>query len=189
MRNRKTDILICFFIMAFIYSCGGVYVSGDRMVPSVTPYKAGADQKIIKISEVWTAPTIGEGHAVMGTQYYASRVKPRVLRDALMNTLKKSSLFQDVIISGAAPYHLSLETKFLGQRQDMESAITARVVMHYCLTDSETRKVLWEKEIMTLHKVAFRDAPYGDHRLNWSMEGAIKKNLDKMIKALANVDL
>jgi len=78
---------------------------------------------------------------------------------------------------------LKLDQPFIG----LDMTVTAAV--EYALVDAKTGAALWKQKVETPHTATMGDAFVGSKRLQLANEGSIKKNIAKLIEALAAANL
>jgi hypothetical protein len=104
-------------------------------------------------------------------------------RKALQITLERSGLFRAVVLDQNGDYVLYPEVL----TQDLIPGLKTSAVLQtrYRLVDSFTQKKLWEERILSVYDADLGEGLYGLSRARAALEGAVRKNLETLIKRLA----
>ncbi len=104
-------------------------------------------------------------------------------RKALHLALERSGLFQRAVIDQNADYLLYPEVI----TQELIPGLKMTAVLHarYRLIEAWSKKKLWEDRILTVYDADLGEGLYGLTRARAALEGAVKKNLSKLLKRLA----
>ena len=170
------------FLLLVLAGCA---TSLDQSAMKPTIQSAGLEKKnyVIEIGdvnqgEIKTDPML-RSIAESGT------ISAGVFRIALYTAISDSGLFTETQLD--RPGDLKLETDLVSQEIKVGYPATATLFVHYKLTDSKRNAVIWEKSIVSLGKSpaseAFRD------RQKLANERAAKDNLERLLRALTEIDL
>jgi hypothetical protein len=117
----------------------------------------------------------------------ASQISDDSFAQALTDSITKSGLFAKVLPSGAR-YKL---TAFIGKvDQPMFGfSMTVKMDVSYSLTDTQSNKSVWSKEISSEYTAKASEAFAGVKRLRLANEGAARENIQQAIAAMAALNL
>lgn len=115
----------------------------------------------------FTAPSIGDSG----------------FRKAIQLTLERSGLFQGAFVDQNADYLLYPEVL----TQELIPGLKMTAVLHtrYRLIEEWSQKTLWEGRILSVYDADFGEGLYGLSRARAALEGAVRKNLEKLVRRLA----
>lgn len=113
-------------------------------------------------------------------EFGGSRIDALSLRQALELSFRKYQLF--IFPSSNPDYRLDAIIMF--QKQPLGGIdMSVSLMVKYSLLDIEGNQI-WEKDIFSMYTAKFGEALLGADRLNLANEGAIRSNIELMIKAL-----
>ncbi len=104
-------------------------------------------------------------------------------RKAVQLTLERSGLFRGAFLDQNADYLLYPEV--LTQELIPGLKMTAVLHTHYRLIEDWSDKKLWEGRILTVYDADLGQGLYGLARARAALEGAVRKNLEKLVQDLA----
>ncbi len=134
-------------------------------------------------SDVSVAVSGGSQTSSMG----ASQISDDAFAQALSDSIAKSGLFAKVGPSGAR-YKL---TAFIGKvDQPMFGfSLTVKMEVGYALTDTQSGKSVWSKDISSAYTAKSGEAFAAVKRLRLANEGAARENIQQAIAAMAALTL
>ena len=162
-------------MLALVQGCATPASSVAMVVTPPTPVHAIG-------SEVSVAVSGGSATSSMGE----SQISDDAFAQALRDSIEKSGLFTKASASGAR-YKL---TAFIGKvDQPMFGfSMTVKMEVSYTLTDTQSNKTVWSKEIQSEHTAKAGEAFAGATRLRLANEGAARENIQQAIAAMSAVD-
>lgn len=129
-------------------------------------------------------PVLGGRGSTFGREAYITNEQ---YGDALRQTIEESGIFSAVTEADQADVKLHSEIITI----TTEGGISPHyaIVVQYWVTDAATGRELWRKGINTRHTVNWDEAFAGATRIILAVEGATKKNLTRLVNALAASEL
>ena len=119
--------------------------------------------------------------------FAGSRIDNVTFWGALIQTLKKSSLFTQVISTDSADY--VMQAQILDQQQPFIGFnMTTTLAVLYSVTDAQDESKVWEREIVSKFTATVGDAFSGAARLNKANEGAVRENFQKLLEHLSKAE-
>ena len=117
----------------------------------------------------------------------ASQISDDGFGQALRDSITKSGLFKAVAASGGR-YKL---TAFIGKVDQpmMGLSMTVKMEVSYTLTDTQSGKTVWSKNVASEHTAKMGDAFAGVARLRMANEGAAKANIQQAITEISAMQL
>lgn len=117
--------------------------------------------------------------------FWGPRIENEGFREALIATLKRSGLFEDVRESLPADY--KLYTEIASQQTKGNPVVTSSVTVNYRLMDTRLNKEMWKGSINS--EAVSPNAWWSKWKpVEWSRmtyEGAVKENLHELLKRLS----
>jgi hypothetical protein len=134
-------------------------------------------------SNVSIAVSGGKETSSMG----ASQVSNDAFSQALADSVTKSGLFTAVAASGGR-YKL---TAFIGKVDQpmMGFSMTVKMEVSYVLTDTQSNKSVWSKNVASEYTAKASAAFAGVERLRLATEGAAKANIQQAITEMGQLQL
>ena len=173
LRKYNFNNLVILIILLFLFGCA----PAPRifyLIPSISSqYTINKSDKHLVLGNVMGGELTNE--------FEGSKIDAFSLRQALELSLKKYKLF--IFPSPNPDYRLDAIIMF--QKQPILALdMVVSLFVKYSLIDSEGNQI-WNKEIISSYTAKFGDALLGTERLNLANEGAIRSNIELMIKALS----
>jgi len=106
-----------------------------------------------------------------------------VSNEAFLEALKQSLQVHTMLSSGDARLKLNAELLELDQPL-FGTSFTVTAVVHYTLTNVSTGEVIFDRNVTTPYTASFGDALYAAKRLRLANEGAIRKNIQRLMENL-----
>jgi len=117
----------------------------------------------------------------------ASQISDDAFAQALRDSITKSGLFSAVAASGGR-YKL---TAFIGKVDQpmLGFSLTVKMEVSYTLTDTQSNRSVWSKNIASEYTAKTSDAFAAVKRLRLANEGAAKANIQQAITEMAGLEL
>jgi hypothetical protein len=134
-------------------------------------------------SDVSVVVSGGKATSGMG----ASQISDDGFAQALRDSITKSGLFKSVAASGGR-YKLAA---FIGKVDQpiMGLSMTVKMEVSYTLTDTQSGKTVWSKNVASEHTAKMGDAFAGVARLRLANEGAAKANIQQALTEISSIQL
>jgi hypothetical protein len=134
-------------------------------------------------SDVSVVVSGGKATSSMG----ASQISDDGFAQALRDSITKSGLFKAVAASGGR-YKLAA---FIGKVDQpmMGLSMTVKMEVSYTLTDTQSGKTVWSKNVASEHTAKMGDAFAGVARLRLANEGAAKANIQQALTEISSIQL
>ncbi len=173
--SYKVVLLVC-IVGLFLPGCSGIQV--ERMVPGIVADHSPRFKYSLKIVE-----PVGGQKSVFGVQDYVENPE---LHAALLDTLASTNFFRSVTDSGIADRELHSEIVAVTASGGLDTTFSFGV--RYRVIDPETDEEIWRKEINARHQVKLSETLSGSARAVYALEGAVRKNLAKLVQELATTE-
>lgn len=157
--------------------CSGI--DTKRMVPEHSERLAPHFNYSLKVVK-----PVGGQKSEFGVQDY---VENGELHEALMNTMTGSGLFAIVTDNGQADRELHSEIIAVAPSGGYN--MTYAFVTQYWIIDPTTGNEVWRKGINARHEVKVTETWSGSARAVQALEGAVRKNLQRLVEALSEAEL
>lgn len=179
MRIGKSLQCINVLLLSFVLLLSGCAISAKGLIPDPPVQPQRQIQKTVMVMP------IEGGHASkFGREAYITNEQFHM---ALRQALIDSKVFTRVVDSG--PADLNLHSEIITITTEGGLSPFYAIVVQYWLTDPETGAEIWQTGINSRHQVQWNEAFAGGTRIIMAVEGATKKNLTRLIEALAASDL
>lgn len=182
--ERGSTPALALLSAAIIWSCS-VPPESARMVPeavSISAKPSGRTIRVIAVTEGGPTSSKWEQGAIL-QPFPEARINDDTFRKALIDTLRRSGLFKEVVSSGDSDYELSA-TLFAQKVSTLGWGwVTATLGVRYALTRAGSKSPLWIDSLVTAC-----DSSSGLSAITIESEAnecAMKKNLERMLKQLA----
>ena len=119
---------------------------------------------------------------------WASQIAGKDFQTALVESLRKSGIFESVGVGVNAPYKLNVRLDSLEQPL-FGFDITVSLRTDWSLSKSQDDSVLWQQPEYSSYKATVGDAFAGIKRLRLANEGAARKNIEQGLTQLSNLKL
>jgi hypothetical protein len=169
--------LVIVMLAFFQAGCSGI--NSKRMVPEQGERSAPRFDYSLKIVQ-----PVGGQKSVFGVQDY---VENGEFHDALMNTMTGSGLFSSVTDKGGADRELHSEIIAVAPSGGYN--MTFAFVTQYWIIDPATGDEVWRKGVNARHEVKVTETWSGSARAVQALEGAVRKNLQRLVEELSNAEL
>ena len=180
MKYYKLYMLI-FVISLILSSCAATPASSISMLPKLNKANIIYTNKIIQILPV----SGGEETNPM----LVSKIGDKEYQEALINTLKDSGLFKQVIENNNNPDYILDTTIISHEVKSGKTVMEAKSILfvRYILSDAKSKKILWSENIFSQYGAKWEEAFYAFERARKAHEGAARENLRKLISKVADV--
>lgn len=118
---------------------------------------------------------------------WMSKVSGDDFKTALLESLRKSKLFQSALADGTAPYRLEVRLEVLEQPM-FGFDLTVSMRADWTLTNSKDGHEIWHERILSSHTATVGDKFAAIARLRVANEGAARKNIETALAKLAALD-
>ncbi|HXT13624.1 MAG TPA: hypothetical protein VN873_18885 [Candidatus Angelobacter sp.] len=119
---------------------------------------------------------------------WASQIAGKDFQTALVESLRKSGIFQSVDADGNAPYRLDVRLDSLDQPV-FGFDITVKLRADWSLSKSQDDNPLWQQPILSEYTATVGDAFAGIKRLRLADEGAARANIEQGLNKLSAMQL
>jgi hypothetical protein len=135
-------------------------------------------------SAVSVAVSGGKETSKMG----ASQISNDGFADALKSSIEKSGLFAKAVKEPGSRYQLGA---FIGKvdQPTFGFSMTVSMEVSYTLTDTQTQKQVWNKNVASTYTAKAGDAFAGVERLRLANEGAARENIRQMLETVSALNL
>jgi hypothetical protein len=179
MRINKTLPSVNALLISLVLLLSGCAISAKGLIPDPPVQPQRQIQKTVMVMP------IEGGHASkFGREAYITNEQ---YHEALRQALIDAKVFSRVVDSG--PADLNLHSEIITITTEGGVSPFYALVVQYWLTDPATGEELWQAGINSRHQVKWNEAFAGGTRVIMAVEGATKKNLTRLIEALAASDL
>ena len=177
--SMKNFFLLVMAIVGFGLLAGCSGVSIDNMVPPPQPASTPVFEKTLKVHQVSGAKEeIFGGPELVSNEEYT---------EAVVETLKQSNLFRNVVTTQTGDWDLTTTIVAHGQGDGLD--YRSAMVVEYRIVDTATKKEIWKKGFNSRHEVTVFQAFSGAARTTKAQEGSVRKNLQQFIASLASAKL
>ena len=118
----------------------------------------------------------------------ASQVSNGDFAQALKDSITQAVLFSKIGAADDSRYQLNAFIVRLEQPM-VGFSMSVTMEVSYSLVDSQAKKSIWEKSIVSEHTAAASEAFAGVKRLRLATEGAARQNIESLIRELSKLDL
>lgn len=135
-------------------------------------------------SAVSVAVSGGKETSKMG----ASQISNDGFAQALKSSIEKSGLFSKALTEPGSRYQLGA---FIGKvdQPTFGFSMTVNMEVSYTLTDTQTSKAIWSKNVASTYTAKAGDAFAGVERLRLANEGAARENIRQMLETVSALNL
>lgn len=172
-KNKTLKSVILVLIVAVVITCCAAPASVTLMIPSFDHTSFVSTNMTLMIAEVKggkkTDPMV------------LSTIENEGFKEALTNTLKKSSIFKDVFTDKKGDY--KLYTEIIAQELKTGFTMTTTLFVNYKLIEDKSNRELWKENILSRYDETY----YGMTRAQKANEGAVRNNLSQLVKRLSNI--
>jgi hypothetical protein len=156
-----------------------------------TPTQTSAMVALPQLEDVHQSPS-SLAVSVMGgretSAVGASQISNQDFAQALKDSISKANLFSGIGEVDGSRYQLNAFISRVNQPM-MGFSMTVTMEVSYNLVDSQSKKSIWEKSIVSEHTAAAGEAFAGVKRLRLATEGAARQNIESLIRELAKLHL
>jgi hypothetical protein len=117
---------------------------------------------------------------------WVSRISNPEFRIGVVESLRRSGLFRQVLDSGDSAFRLELRLENLDQ-PIAGFSMTVALRVQWRLVHLPDQTEVWHDRIQTVHTAAFSQAFSGVKRLRLATEGAARENIEEGLKRLATL--
>ena len=175
MKYAKAVIIAFLFIM--LQGCATPAAVNEMIPQHLTTLSAPRCNKILRVLEV-------TGGKKTNPMTFAS-IENEGFGQALLIALQDSGLFMKVGTEPAGD--LALKAEIISQELMPGLTMTSVLFVHYSLIDTKTSEDIWKENILSQYDAPLREAFFGPTRAQRAHEGAVRNNLEQLIKKLAKV--
>jgi hypothetical protein len=176
MKTKLGFALVALLAAALSLSGTGCAAGAAAAGMTITP------AELVKPTNQAALHAVGVAGVAGGTETnpaWTSQVSDAEFKAALIESLRLAGLLAD----GPARYTLKASLVSLQQPMfGLDMTVTASV--HYEVTDARTGAVVWQEGVLTPHTATVGDAFVGVTRLKLANEGAVRKNIAKLVEQL-----
>jgi len=167
----KENIKSCLlsFVAVVLISCATA-PEKNKMIPYIDYSTFTSSGRTVRITEVKG----GEK-----TDWDVSKIDNKSFKEALIDTVKKSGLFKEVLTVRTGDY--KLDTEIVSQKLQPGITAYAALFVHYSLVETKTNQVIWSENIFS------QNDAFGENQGKDVLEGAARDNLARLIKKLAKI--
>ncbi len=174
--NRILSLIFFFFTVVALSACAKA-PDVTRMIPSTPPLTVKHMGKVLRVGEV----TGGKVTNPMNE----SMIEDTGFREALIETLQKSGLFQAVVTDQAGDYEL--QTEIISQEVQGMYDATATLFVHYRLLEVSSQQEIWKENLLSRYLAKFEESFIGIERRRRANEGVVRENLLQLVERLSQV--
>jgi hypothetical protein len=153
-------------------TAAGMIIKADELVKPTSP----------EVQHSVAVDAVGGGSET--NPMWTSQVGNQEFKTALSESLRLAGILAD------GPARYTLKSALVSLQQPMfgfDMTVTATV--QYSLTDTTTNTVIWHEAMATPYTATVSDAFVGSARLRLANEGAMRKNIAKLIERLGAASL
>jgi hypothetical protein len=174
--KRNSRYLILVLIVIIMNGCA-TPPKVAKMIPNVDYSAFTSTDKTIRIQEVYG----GELADPMGT----FKIESNSFQEALVTTLRESSIFKDVFLDRGCDYEL--KTQIVSQKiTSWLGSTRVTLFVHYGLFETKTNKELWRESILSRYDTDISIKVASDRGAG-EIEGAVRDNLTQLLNKLADL--
>lgn len=118
---------------------------------------------------------------------WMSKVSGDDFKTALLESLRKSKIFQSALADGSAPYQLQVRLEVLEQPM-FGFDITVSMRADWTLTSSKDGHEIWHERVLSSYTATVGEEFVGVARLRVANEGAARKNIETALAKIAALD-
>lgn len=176
-KNQQMIIMLILLICGtLIVSCTAKAPDPQYMIPSADFSQFTATGKTLKVLEVKG----GIKTDPMGKP----TIENEGFQEALISTLKKSGLFNEVSPEKNSDYELSAE--IVTQKWHPGFSITSNLFVKYKLIETKSNIEIWKENIYSQYEAKFEETSDGLLRAKKANEGAVRENLKLLLEKLSD---
>lgn len=179
MQARARRYAGTLLLIALLLPLAGCGIKTDGLIPDPPVAVTTPIDKTVRVM-----PVLGGRGSTFGREAYITNEQ---YREALFRTLQDAALFRGVTQSGDA--ELQLHSEIITITTEGGTSPLYAIVVQYWLVDPRAGDEIWRKGINTRHQVQWNEAFAGATRIIRAVEGATKKNLTRLVKALQQAQL
>lgn len=118
----------------------------------------------------------------------ASQISNDGFAQALTSSIEQSGLFSKALMQPGSRYQLNA---FIGKvdQPTFGFSMTVNMEVSYTLTDTQTKKPVWSKNVSSSYTAKSGDAFAGAARLRLANEGAARENIREMLERVSALNL
>lgn len=175
--NRATFTVMFFFGAVILSSCAAA-PDVAHMIPSTTQSAVLRSDKVLRVGEVTGGK---ETNPLM-----KSTIDDAGFRQALIETLQRSSLFRSVVTDQRAVDY-ELQAEIVSQEVQGLYQLTATLFVNYRLVELPSHREIWKENLLSRYVARFGESFLGAERLRKANEGVVRENLLQLVEKLSQV--
>ena len=176
--NRLFSLVVLAGVLLCLTGCMKTWHDPMLMVPNVEDLKLTKTRNSIAIGNI-EAGTVLTDPNWLGKE---SHITPGQFRKALMESFVRSGMFVIVTEGGDADFLLNAE--LISQKLETGFTQTQKLFVHYSLIDRTENNEVWDSSYLTQFDATLEE--WGSlGRLKAANEGAVRKNITKLLQALS----
>lgn len=113
------------------------------------------------------------------------RLDSETFRNAIVGTLRRTSLFSDIKTTGTADYTLTADV--VGQRILGGASNVGLLLVHYSLAAPDNKQVIWSGNLFSHFEASAEDTFYGGERVRRLLERLARNNMSKLGRKMGDI--
>lgn len=165
------------FALALASACSSTPLSVAAMVPHD-----------VEVTRTISGSVGVRAHGSADSWYSSPAVSEESLQSTLVQALIEHEIFESVRSDGSSDWQLTVSvTKLLEPETGLD--MTATIDMDWLLVRRGSGEIAWNATLRTSHTANNYDAPFIKERGVAALQGAVKKNVEKGLSKLAQLEL
>jgi hypothetical protein len=165
--NLKSFLLL--FVVVMLVSCATA-PEKNKMIPYVDYSTFASSGHTLKITEIKGGEETG---------WDVPKIDNKSFKEALIDTLKKTSLFKEIFTEQTGDYELDAE--IVSQKVQPGLTAYAALFVHYRLVETKTNQTIWTENIFS------QNDAFGANQGKDAIEGSARDNLAQLIRKLSEI--